>query len=175
MEKAIALGGLNASFALRHAFRMALNDGQLERAIELVGTISEARIKEGSAEEIAAGYKAIIPVLHSREQTLDYLNDQQPDSEDARVEINWLMDIYWAAYYGDYALAQKILDRGTDYGQSPLDTLDTTWFNYPLLNPIRNSDAYKRMITRSNLDQFWRANGFPKHCRPLGDDDFACN
>ena len=35
------------------------------------------------------------------------------------------------------------------------DTLDTTWFNYPLLNPIRNSQAYKRMITKSKLDQFW--------------------
>ena len=175
MEKAIALGGLNASFALRHAFRMALNDGQPERAIELVGAISEARITEGSAEEIAAGYKAIIPVLHSREKTLAWLNNQYPDSEKTKIGFNWLMDIYWAAYYGDYALAGEILDRGTKYGQSPLDVLDTTWFNYPLLNPLRNSEAYKRVIRGSKLDQFWRENGFPKHCRPLGDDDFACN
>jgi TolB-like protein/Tfp pilus assembly protein PilF len=174
MEKAIALGALNASFALRHAFRMALNDGQLDRAIELVEDISEARIKEGNEEEIIAAYQAIIPLLHSREKTLAYLNEQQPDSKEAKVEVNWLMDIYWAAYYGDYALAQKILDRGTNYGQS-LDVLDTSWFNYPLLNPLHNSEAYKRMITRSKLDQFWRENGFPKHCRPLGDDDFACN
>ncbi len=174
MQKAIALGGLNASFALRHAFRMALNDGQLDYAIELVDDISEARFKEGNIAEMIVDYQALIPVLKSSQKTLEHLRKQQSELAESEASVNWLMDVYWAAYYEDYVLAEEILDRGTRYG-ADLDLLDTSWFNYPVLTPLHNSDAYRRLVTSSKLDQFWRENGFPKHCQPLGDNDFECH
>ena len=87
---------------------------------------------------------------------------------------NWATEIFWAAYYGDYELAAAMLEKGTLYDDK-LGLLDTTWFNYPIISPLQNTDAYKRMVKRIKLDQFWRENGFPINCRPLGEDDFACN
>ena len=84
------------------------------------------------------------------------------------------MDLFWAAYYGDYALAEKIMNMGATYDEG-LGILDTSWFNYPIINPLHNTTAYKRLIKKIKLDTFWRENGFPVNCRPVGEDDFACN
>ena len=71
-------------------------------------------------------------------------------------------------------MVKKIMEDGTLLDEK-LGLLDTSWFNYPIINPLRNSEPYKRLIKRINLDAFWRENGFPINCRPIGDDDFACN
>jgi hypothetical protein len=67
------------------------------------------------------------------------------------------------------------MDAGTSVDEQ-LGLLDTTWFfNYPIMSPLFNTEPYKRLVRRINLEDFWRKNGFPVNCRPLGDDDFVCN
>lgn len=42
--------------------------------------------------------------------------------------------------------------------------------------PLDHDDhaAFKREARAMGLDAYWRENGFPPQCRPLGDDDFDC-
>jgi hypothetical protein len=84
------------------------------------------------------------------------------------------MDLFWAAYYGDYTLAEQIMNIGTTYDRG-LGMLDTSWLNYPIINPLRNTEPYKEMIRAINLDDFWRTNGFPINCRPIADEYCAFN
>ena len=116
----------------------------------------------------------LIPNLDSREATLAFLATNLDWSISLGFASPWATDLFWAAYYGDYELAEKIMEQGIRLDEE-LGFLDTTWFNYPIINPLRNSAPYKNLVRRINLDDFWRENGFPVNCRPIGDDDFACN
>ena len=98
----------------------------------------------------------------------------EPPGADGTMK-RWQIDMFWAAYYGDYALVEKIMDAGTRVDEQ-LGLLDTTWFlNFPIMSPLYNTEPYKRLMRRINLYDFWRENGFPINCRPVGEDDFACN
>jgi len=48
----------------------------------------------------------------------------------------------------------------------------TFWFD--AYRDYRASPEFKRHLRRLGLPEFWRANGFPSMCRPLGEDDFEC-
>jgi hypothetical protein len=82
--------------------------------------------------------------------------------------------LYWAAYYGDYDLAEVIFEKGTANNDGSL-LFDMTWFNYPITNPLRNTEPYRGLVKTMKLDTFWHENGFPKNCRAIGDDDYACH
>ena len=34
--------------------------------------------------------------------------------------------------------------------------------------------AFREEVRALGLDEYWRENGFPPQCRPVGDDDFSC-
>ena len=127
-----------------------------------------------SMPEAKKRYDQFIPLLHSREDTLAFLKANQDQSISLGINSTWTTDVFWAAYYGDYEMAEWILETGSLLDEE-LSILDTTWFNYPILNPLHNSAPYKQLVQRIKLDEFWRENGFPTSCRPIGDDDFACN
>ena len=117
----------------------------------------------------------LIPLLKSKEDTLNFLRSHIDQYAELGFTSTWTFDIFWAAYYEDYALAEKIMEAGIEVDEK-IGLLDTTWFfNFPIMGPLYNSDAYKRLVRRINLYDFWRENGFPINCRPVGDDDFACN
>ena len=164
----------NQDFALRHAIHMSISDGKIERAIELTKTLSTTDWSLLGGAETKAYYSQLIPTLSSREDTLTFLEEHLDHSISLGFSSPWATDIFWAAYYGDFELAEKIMEKGTQLDEK-LGVLDTTWFNYPITNPLRNSAPYKNLVRRIDLDDFWREHGFPKNCRPLGEDDFACN
>jgi TolB-like protein/Tfp pilus assembly protein PilF len=174
IERALKIGGRNKFFPLRHAVNMAISNGDIDRAIELMDELSGSETVNQFYPGTKAQIEQLIPLLKSGEDTIDFLrkNLGKPDSDSA--DSNWATNLFWAAYYGDYDLAAAIFDKGTSYDER-IGLLDSTWFNYPIINPLRNSVAYKRLIRRIKLDEFWRQNGFPINCRPVGDDDFACN
>jgi hypothetical protein len=43
-------------------------------------------------------------------------------------------------------------------------------------NPGHSSKlaGFKQLVTDVNLAAYWRAYGWPDHCRPTGDEDFDC-
>jgi TolB-like protein len=47
------------------------------------------------------------------------------------------------------------------------------WFPYP--QEFRSSPHRKRLMREAGLPEYWRKNGFPPQCRPLGSDDFECD
>ena len=174
MARALEMSGNNREFPSRHAVNMSLSEGNVERAIEIMKALADSMELKGKAPLATSRYKQFIPLLNSREDTLEFLADRQEESTSLGVFSTWTMDIFWAAFYGDYALAEQIMIMGTTLDQG-LGTLDTSWFNYPIINPLRNTGSYKELIRKIHLDDFWRSNGFPGNCRPIGDDDFACN
>jgi TolB-like protein len=174
MERVLASGGMRQDFPLRHAIHMSISDGNIERAIELTKSLSTTDWSLSGGAETKAYYDQMIPNLSSREGTLAFLSEHLDQSISLGFASPWATDIFWATYYGDYELAEKIMEKGTMLDEK-LGVLDTTWFNYPIINPLRNSTPYKNLVRRINLDDFWRENGFPINCRPIGDDDFACN
>ncbi len=153
---------------------MSISDGNIERAIEFTKSLSTTDWSLTGGAETKAYYDQLIPNLGSREDTLAFLAEHLDQSISLGFASPWATDIFWAAYYGDYELAEKIMEQGTELDEK-LGVLDTTWFNYPIINPVRNSTPYKNLVRRINLDDYWRENGFPINCRPIGDDDFACN
>jgi len=167
-------GGSRQDFPLRHAIHMSISDGKIERAIEFTKSLSTTDWSLSGGAETKAYYDQLIPNLSSREDTLAFLASHLDQSISLGFASPWATNIFWAAYYGDYELAEKIMEQGTLLDEE-LGVLDTTWFNYPIINPLHNSKPYKNLVRRINLDDFWRESGFPVNCRPLGEDDFACN
>ncbi len=167
-------GGSRQDFPLRHAIHMSISDGEIERAIELTKSLSTTDWSLSGGAEAKAYYDQLIPNLSSRENTLAFLAAQLDQSLSLGFASPWATDIFWAAHYGDYELAEKIMEQGTLLDEK-LGVLDATWFNYPITNPLHNSTPYKNLVRRIGLDDFWRENGFPINCRPIGEDDFACN
>lgn len=49
---------------------------------------------------------------------------------------------------------------------------------FPLWLPefpeYRRSDAFRAFVREMNIDDYWRAHGFPPQCRPVGAQDFNC-
>ena len=174
IERVLKIGGRNQFFPLRHAINIAISNGDVEKAIGLMKELADSDQVNTLYPHTKVQLTQIIPLLNSREDTLTFLSESLHKSGSEGIDSNWATDLFWAAYYGDYVLAEAIFDKGTLYDES-LGLLDSTWFNYPIINPLNNTVAYKRLITRIKLDTFWRENGFPINCRPIGDDDFACN
>lgn len=44
----------------------------------------------------------------------------------------------------------------------------------PALTRYRRSPQFKAYIRNTGVYDYWRAHGFPSHCRPVGKDDFEC-
>ena len=174
IERAIESSFARQDFPLRHAIQMSVSDGKIERAIELTRSLSETDWSVSDGGKLKDYLDQLIPNLNSRENTLAFLAANLDRSLSLGFKSTWATDIFWAAYYGDYELAEKVMELGIQI-EEELGFLDTTWFNYPIINPLRNTPPYKDLVRRVNLDDFWRENGFPINCRPVGDDDFACN
>ena len=166
--------GFLQDFTLRHAIQMSISDGNIERAIELTRSLSTTDWSMADGGKLKDYLDLLIPNLNSREDTLAFLAANLDLSLSHGFASTWATDIFWAAYYGDYKLAEKMMEQGIRLDEE-IGFLDTTWFNYPIINPLRNTASYKSLVRRINLDDFWRENGFPINCRPVGDDDFACN
>ena len=45
----------------------------------------------------------------------------------------------------------------------------------PGLPGLRNSPAFKEILNRMGVVEFWRLKGFPPHCRAVGAKDFTCD
>ena len=164
----------NLDFPLQHAISMALSEGMLERARELTKDFANFQQLQAYDPRITAHYGQLVQFLNSREDTLAFLATEQYDTAIPFTNAYWTTDVFWATFYGDYDLAGKIMEAGITYDDR-LGLLDLTYINYPFLGPLHNSEVYKRLVRKTNLDDFWRENGFPGYCRPIGEDDFVCN
>ncbi len=58
-------------------------------------------------------------------------------------------------------------------GDYDRNTIGYSFWSRPY-DKFRQSEAYKNLIRRQGIDDYWREFGFPDLCKPLGDDDFEC-
>jgi len=49
------------------------------------------------------------------------------------------------------------------------------WMWSPDLKRFRQSPEFKQLIEELGLQVYWRSDGFPPQCRPLGENDFECD
>ena len=49
------------------------------------------------------------------------------------------------------------------------------WMWTPSLKPFRRSEAFREFVRETGMVDYWRANGWPEKCRPVGEDDFECD
>ena len=174
MHRVMKMDGADREFALRHAVRMSICDGDVEQAIHYMNDLSSLLRVKSSNPEMAAHFLELTSKLSTREEALAHLTAQEWSSSSNKMISSWQIDVFWAAFYGDFDLAEKIMLAGTEL-DAKMGILDTGWLNYPVLNPLHNSPPYKNLIRRIGLDEYWRENRFPRNCRPVGEDDFACN
>ena len=45
----------------------------------------------------------------------------------------------------------------------------------PSFAAIRKTGRFKNFVRNAGYVDYWRANGWPDLCRPMGTDDFACD
>jgi adenylate cyclase len=53
--------------------------------------------------------------------------------------------------------------------------ISTTWLWHESYAPVRKTERFKRYIRDIGLEDFFRARGWPAHCRPTSGRDFACD
>jgi TolB-like protein len=56
----------------------------------------------------------------------------------------------------------------------PRPAIFLAWVWAPEFDAARKSDAFKQYMRNVNLVAYWRNNGWPDKCRPVGEDDFEC-
>lgn len=69
------------------------------------------------------------------------------------------------------------------FSQTPVEAADDRPSNWANFNPFWQTfrgemyanARWKAWVRRGDLDDLWRARGFPPQCRPVGEDDFACD
>ena len=174
MQRVLEMTDRQRDYPLRLAINMAISEGKIDLAIGFMRDLSSTLDLKSNSPGAKTHFDRLIPLLNSREDTLAFISNNMDESFGLGINSPWSQDIYWAAYYGDYTLAEEIMQRGSRLDEK-LGILDTSWFNYPILNPLHNSAAYRSLVRSTGLDVFWRENGFPVNCRPIGDEDFACN
>jgi hypothetical protein len=44
----------------------------------------------------------------------------------------------------------------------------------PEFAPVRKTERFKAFVRKAGYVDYWRARGWPDHCRPVGAEDFVC-
>jgi len=52
--------------------------------------------------------------------------------------------------------------------------ISTTWLWHESYAPVRKTARFKTYVRNIGLEEFWRARGWPAHCKPTGAQDLAC-
>jgi len=53
--------------------------------------------------------------------------------------------------------------------------ISTTWLWHESYAPVRKTARFKTYVRNIGLEEFWRARGWPTHCKPTGSQDFSCD
>ena len=75
----------------------------------------------------------------------------------------------WAAYFHEPELSLELISKEATNGEA----MPALW--QPLMRDVRKLPAFKDLVRRSGLVDYWRAYGWSDFCRPIGEEDFACS
>ena len=80
MVRALEMCGDNRDFPSRHAINMSLSEGKIERAIDIITALADSPVFKAKSPLLNKRYEEFIPLLNSREDTLEYLANHQDNS-----------------------------------------------------------------------------------------------
>jgi TolB-like protein len=108
--------------------------------------------------------KEAIELLQAMSETLDdrlaaLAALRTVDSDILAYEVS-----IWAAWHGDVELALEAMRRS--------DTTFAFWL--PIMKDVRRHPGFKELASDMNLVDYWHEYGWSDFCRPVGEDDFAC-
>jgi adenylate cyclase len=81
-------------------------------------------------------------------------------------EFDWrnlINDPIIGAYFDFFERTARVVD----------DSFNWMWS--PDLKHFRQSPEFKQLVEELGLQDYWRSDGFPPQCRPLGESDFECD
>lgn len=159
VDRALALGAEPVSMGLL----VAMSEG------DAVAVRSELRAAiERSPPGIARLLMAVLAMFDSpsdvRVELRRYFEEANWGGPDERVTVASL-----AGYFGDQGLALMAM---TDELRSV--RLRMTYLWYPFMSEMRQLPGFKDLVTEMGLVEYWRTYGWTDFCRPMGDDEFAC-
>jgi hypothetical protein len=74
----------------------------------------------------------------------------------------------WAAYVRAPELSLEIMVKEAGNGEA----IPVLWM--PLMRDVRRLPAFKELVRKAGLVDYWRAYGWSDFCRPVGTNDFTC-
>jgi adenylate cyclase len=168
---------------LRHKAWGYLLMGEREKAIDLYLRLLERDISGPQPMFVSAfalsGNRAAALLLadrttgHTGAPIVDWVNlieEPGTDRRDASKALDrWINDRGFDVNLLTMALAFGAHDRIT--GAQLFK--ESIWL--PEFAKFRQSIHFKRFVSETNMQSFWRSYGFPPQCRPIGEDDFECD
>ena len=158
---AASRAGVEETGPAGRAYHLALGN-------QYVYTLSENRI-EAAREAMEKGLAAGEPWAERAKLYFDWAVDGDQRLEDKILASDLPME-YLAIAGRDEAYFDKLMltvDHGGVYG-----------FFAELRNPVSHrllvTDRAKQLLRDYGYERYWREQGWPELCRPLGEDDFEC-
>ena len=75
-----------------------------------------------------------------------------------------------AAYFGDPEFALSAMEKSIS-----LQAIGLVAYWTPLFHEVRQLPRFKEFVRECGLVDYWKQNGWPDLCHPVGDDDFVCD
>jgi tetratricopeptide (TPR) repeat protein len=75
----------------------------------------------------------------------------------------------WAAYVRASELSLALMNKESGNGEA----IPALWM--PVMGDVRKLPAFKELVRKSGLVDYWRAHGWSDFCQPAGDVDFVCS
>jgi tetratricopeptide (TPR) repeat protein len=118
-----------------------------------------ARVVDYCSPEQVDGFSTMVKLSGDRKAALTWLKNAFE-----RREFNdyWISN--WAAYYHDQQLALNALLRSPD--------AYSLWA--PQMADLRRQPAFKDIVSKMGLDEYWRNFTWTDFCHPVGDRAFEC-
>jgi TolB-like protein len=98
---------------------------------------------------------------------------EQPDEDHSAA---WAEYRDWAQAAGvDLDEYPELLTAFRIYDRISLNNVAGYWFWSPRHAHFRASPEFKKMMKKFGYYDLWKARGFPRFCRPVGNDEFECD
>ena len=172
----------------QHQAQAYLNNGETEQAMALFSETIEANFhsQDGpfipmavtSGQRLLALYMANQWTRDRYAPVIDWIEALENPDADHTAGLHRFEQ--WAERVGDdiniyvgTLLAFKAYDYFVKPNSMPISETAEIW--NPNWAEFRQTSYFKQYARNNNVLAYWRQAGFPKQCRPLGEDDFECD
>ncbi|MCH7807503.1 MAG: hypothetical protein IH995_10275 [Proteobacteria bacterium] len=143
-------------------------------------TKAELLIREGNFAGAKQAYHNFLKNFNEPENGLDIFVDALQDPAlrpKARAVLGgylqqrlYLSSLFGGALLGDASVVMEFLETVSNNANA-----EHIFITAPSYRKVYNDPVFKDYLRKNGLVEFWRENGWPDYCKPVGDDDFECD